>query len=698
MRTLVTGTIPGIPDEVVAAIARRADGVPLYAVEMARMLLADGTVESTEAGYRLTRPVAEVPIPETLHALIGARVDALAPGDRELLQHGSVLGLSFTVAAISSVSGRTAAELEIPLERIARGQLLRLEADPESPERGQYQFFQAVVRDVVYATLSKRDRRDRHLAAARYFESIEDDELAAVLAFHYDAAREAAPAGDEAAALTAQARVAYRAAAERAARLFSYEAAIRFLERAMALSSDDRECAALAERAGDLAYLADATSTAEELYGRAIAYHRGVGDAGSELSVLAKLATALSTQGRPREAITLLDEAARRLSEAIEEGGAGVVGFLGQLGRACYLARDLGPAVTRIDQAIAVAERRDEHEVLVDALITKGLIASETRPREGWALLAGARELARGFGLPQPWSRAIHNLLVVVPNEDPHAARELAREGSDLARRMGDWGSLAAHAAGIAYQRFELMDWDGVFAELAPFDRAALGPWTQLQLRWQELLVVAFRGDLDTFAAWEAEASAYAATIDNPEYLAGHATNRSWQMIGLGRFDEAAALMAPVVGQPGTGWGQLVTQAIAAALVGDERGAALALDDFEASGARGRVVAVQRLNLRAIAAGLRQDPQAGALFEQAISGYEALDLPFWSAFVRAMMVLLLPRDRADVIAAERRMREQFAVVGATGFLAVIDRELEARPVSRERTSVRHGARSLEPTG
>ena len=65
----------------------------------------------------------------------------------------------------------------------------------------------------------------------------------------------------------------------------------------------------------------------------------------------------------------------------------------------------------------------------------------------------------------------------------------------------------------------------------------------------------------------------------------------------------------------------------------------------------------------------------------------------------ALMALLLPRDRPGVIAAERRMREQFAAVGATGFLEVIERELEARPTIRGTTSVRSGARPLEaPTG
>ena len=50
-------------------------------------------------------------------------------------------------------------------------ELLSLEADPRSPERGQYSFVQALIREVAYNTLARRDRKTRHLSAARYYES-----------------------------------------------------------------------------------------------------------------------------------------------------------------------------------------------------------------------------------------------------------------------------------------------------------------------------------------------------------------------------------------------------------------------------------------------------------------------------------------------------------------------------------------------
>src|SRR5436853_356709 len=83
------------------------------------------------------------------------------------------------------------------------------------------------------ASLSHRDRKARHLAAARFFESIGTDELAGALAGHYLAALSYAAEGPEADALAVQARIALRGAAERAASLGAHEQALTFLDHAL---------------------------------------------------------------------------------------------------------------------------------------------------------------------------------------------------------------------------------------------------------------------------------------------------------------------------------------------------------------------------------------------------------------------------------------------------------------------------------
>ena len=222
MRELLSGLVSGLPEPAIRSIVSRAEGIPLYAVETIRMLVADGRlIERDDGRFEPAGELGDLAIPETLHALIAARLDALAPEDRMLVQDAAVLGQSFTTAALAAVSGLEADVLEQRLGALVRADLFHREVDPRSPERGQYAFVQAVIREVAYSTLALRDRRGRHLAAARYFESLGDDELAGALATHYLAAYRSAPDGPEAEALASQARIALRAAADRAIALGS---------------------------------------------------------------------------------------------------------------------------------------------------------------------------------------------------------------------------------------------------------------------------------------------------------------------------------------------------------------------------------------------------------------------------------------------------------------------------------------------
>src|SRR5207253_7048160 len=137
---------------------------------------------------RVAADVTELAVPPTLTALIAARLDALESADRALILDAAVLGQSFTVAGLAAVGGLPESALEPRLNALTRSELLRREGDPLSPERGQYGFVQALVREVAYNTLSKKDRKIRHLAAARFFESLGTDEIAGALAGHYLAA------------------------------------------------------------------------------------------------------------------------------------------------------------------------------------------------------------------------------------------------------------------------------------------------------------------------------------------------------------------------------------------------------------------------------------------------------------------------------------------------------------------------------
>ena len=209
-----------------------------------------GSSSMTEpTGRSATWPTSRCP--ETLTALIAARLDGLDSPDRE--PRGGCRGPRPELQPGRPCGGlrRDRAALEPRLRTLVRRELFVLDVDPRSPERGQYAFVQALIREVAYNTLSRRDRKVRHLAAARFFETLGTDELAGGLAGHYLAAHGCRDPA-EADALAAQARLALRAAAERATALGSHAQALAFLEQALAITTDPADRAELHDGRGRL--------------------------------------------------------------------------------------------------------------------------------------------------------------------------------------------------------------------------------------------------------------------------------------------------------------------------------------------------------------------------------------------------------------------------------------------------------------
>ena len=108
MRQLLVGLVPGLPEPAVRAILDRADGIPLYAVETVRMLVAQGRLRLEGDRYVPEGDLTGLAVPESLQALIAARLDALDAPDRAMLQAGAVLGQTFSLAALSALTGDAA--------------------------------------------------------------------------------------------------------------------------------------------------------------------------------------------------------------------------------------------------------------------------------------------------------------------------------------------------------------------------------------------------------------------------------------------------------------------------------------------------------------------------------------------------------------------------------------------------------------
>jgi tetratricopeptide (TPR) repeat protein len=436
---LLGGLAPGLPEQAVTAILNRADGIPLYAVETIRMLVADGRLALKDGAYTPTGELGELAVPETLRSLIASRLDALDATDRTLIQDGAVLGQRFTTAALAATSGMAAEEIEPRLRSLVRREFLELEADPRSPERGQYGFVQSLIREVAYGTLARRDRRTRHLAAARYFEMLADDELAGVLASHYLAAHEASEAGPEADALAVQARLALRGAAERAAALGSHEQALGYLEQAMAVTTEPAERVALAELAAESANAIGRDQEAQQ-YGReVIAHHAAAGDEPARLRAVALLGRILMDNGHIHEAVEFMEQALVGIDEGSDTPESAEV--LSNLSRAYMRTNRNQQSIDAADRALKIADVNNLERIVAEAFINKGSSLHRLgRIRESVALQEKAVALADKNGFADHQLRGRNNLSVSQVETEPTKGLETVFQGIEIARRLGQRG------------------------------------------------------------------------------------------------------------------------------------------------------------------------------------------------------------------------------------------------------------------
>jgi class 3 adenylate cyclase/predicted ATPase len=449
MREMLAGLVPDLPESALAAIVGRADGIPLYGVETVRMLLADGRLSEVDGKYRPTGELGDLEVPESLRSLIAARLDGLDPTDRRLLQDASVLGQSFTIDALVALTGATTTDLADRLRQLVRRELLTLEANPRSPERGQYSFVQSLIQEVAHSTLARPERRERHLAAARHLESVGGDELAAALAGHYVAAHAVSAAGPEADAVAAQARLALRAAAERAASLAGHKQAAALLEQALALTTEPQDRALTFERHAAEVILTGRYEEGERSARAAIELHAQTGDLAGLSRTRGLLGTVLIDQGRVVDAIYELETTLAGLPEDIEAAVRADV--LAKLARAYYRNLEAAPAIEAADKALAIAERHRLLQTLGEAMVSKGTaMFMSNRPLEAIALLRAGLEVAQREGDVLTSFRAIANMGGPLTFEEGAAQSwKIARDAIDLARAVGDLSQTVWHVGGM---------------------------------------------------------------------------------------------------------------------------------------------------------------------------------------------------------------------------------------------------------
>jgi tetratricopeptide (TPR) repeat protein len=206
------------------AVLKRAEGNPLYAEEYARMLAEH------EGG--------ELPLPETVQGLIAARIDALAPEEKALLQDASVIGKVFWPGVLAGADERV-------LHALERKEFIRRDRRSSIAGETQYAFLHALVRDVAYGQIPRAERVEKHRRAAEWLGSLAGDRAedhAEMLAHHYrEALSLAQAAGTDTAPLREPARHAFAEAAQRALSLNASAVAYELAREALALTEHGDE-------------------------------------------------------------------------------------------------------------------------------------------------------------------------------------------------------------------------------------------------------------------------------------------------------------------------------------------------------------------------------------------------------------------------------------------------------------------------
>jgi class 3 adenylate cyclase/tetratricopeptide (TPR) repeat protein len=538
MQELLIGLVPGLPPSLRDQILDRAEGVPLYAVETVRMLLDRGLLVENGSAYELVGEVDKLEVPETLQALIAARLDGLSPDERRLLGDAAVLGKTFAPQALAALSGLENNRLEELLTGMVRREVLGLQSDPRSPEQGQYTFLQDLLRHVAYETLPKKERRAKHLAAAEHLASaLGEDEVAEVIASHLLDAYRIEPDAADAETLRSAAHQALLRAGERAASLGAAAEGRRYFEQAAELAIEPTEEAAALSRAGEMATAAADYEHARTLLEQAIELSQASADTHAAARASALLATAMQGVGQIEQAIALMEQAYSVIGG--DEPDADLAFLLLRLGRSHFFVGNPDRAAERTEQGLDIAEALELPEQLVLGWDTKALLVSPHHPAEARGIFQLALDTALGNELYESASRTSGGLSDLAFRYDrygeslPHLEQSL-----QLARRMGNRSQEWFVVSEMTYPLTMLGRWDEALARLAEIPDDLVGKDTgilsvltgvlELQLhrgqideardflaRYDELYA-ASEGDVQTQGGYQAALAAVRLAEGNP--------------------------------------------------------------------------------------------------------------------------------------------------------------------------------------
>jgi class 3 adenylate cyclase len=420
-----------LPADTQRALLERAGGNPLYAEEFVR-LLADRDL--------LSGTLDEVQLPDSVQALIAARLDTLSPERKSLLQDASVMGKLFWAGAVADMGNRDPREVELALHELARKELVRPARTSSMEGEREYGFWHLLVRDVCYGQIPRAARAARHRAAASWLErkaGERAEDLADVLAYHYLSALElvGASANAEHAQELEASAIRYLALAGERALALDVVSGEQSLAKALVLApAGHPERPSLLERWAHAAQQQNRLQETRAALDEGLALYRQQDAIIAAGRVLTALASVFSRLGDPRQKEALAEALA--LLEA-HPPGPELVAAYAELASEHVVGSAHPEAIAAAEQALALASELGLPEP-ARALGNRGSARAALGERQGLEDMRRALALALEQGQGRT-AAVLHNNLALASwqYEGPQAALAVCLEGIDFCERRG---------------------------------------------------------------------------------------------------------------------------------------------------------------------------------------------------------------------------------------------------------------------
>jgi class 3 adenylate cyclase len=507
----------------------RAQGNPFY-IEQLLSLCKERGIDPTDRDQ-----VTSADLPEGLHRLALARLDALPQTEQMTLRVASVIGERFSESWItgSDPATGTPATIRRRLGALRRKGFIRPIDDGTHRE---HMFAHGIVREAAYTTLSDASRRELHEEVARFVEHAFGDDLGpylGTLAHHYGATRN----------IPKQRRY-FRLAADAATDVFANETAIGFYDRLLPLV-EGRDAVDVALRLGDVRQLAGGWVDAEAMFRSALELAEDCGDERGRVRARSAIGYVLAHTGEMAEARDLLDAA---VADAVQlSDSETVVTALEHLGFAAWQQGDYDASIAASRRLVEVARAAEDPRAECRALDAMGLAYWRTGAfarardsfREGLEIAERVNDLKGAVHIANDFAG------LLAEEGDLAGAFQQVRRGIDDARAIGYRNAEAVLIgnAGELYRQFGQFDESlscslRCLAVTAPMrDRADVA--TRLG---NIALTLADAGRLHEADDFFAETIALAESIDDPYLVSAYGHYRAALLIRMDRTTEAEEL------------------------------------------------------------------------------------------------------------------------------------------------------------